>query len=90
MQVNFQYAEEHLADLASAVDSGHEVEISRPDKPTLKLVATGHSVLVRVDRTGSFGAGKGTIWMADDWDSDETNEEIARLFNEGPVFPDEN
>ena len=33
------------------------------------------------------GSGMGKIWMAEDWDSDETNEEIARLFNETPLFP---
>lgn len=34
-----------------------------------------------------LGTMKGKIWMADDWDSDEENEEIARNFYEGNVFP---
>jgi antitoxin (DNA-binding transcriptional repressor) of toxin-antitoxin stability system len=89
MQVNLQYAEEHLADLVSAVDAGEEVEISRPDKPSLKLVVTSSASSEKVDRRGMFGSGKGKIWMADDWDSPETNEEIARLFNESKLFPDE-
>ena len=37
-----------------------------------------------------LGLMKDKIWMTDDWDSDEVNEEIARLFNDGPVFPEEN
>ncbi|MGB3618218.1 MAG: hypothetical protein WBA12_08865 [Catalinimonas sp.] len=35
-----------------------------------------------------LGVMKGKIWLADDWDSPETNEEIARSFNDGPVFPE--
>ena len=90
MQVNLQYAEEHLADLVSAVDAGQEVEISRPDKPSLKLVVSERlSEPKKFDRTGMIGSGKGQIWVADNWDSPETNEEIARLFNESKLFPDE-
>jgi antitoxin (DNA-binding transcriptional repressor) of toxin-antitoxin stability system len=90
MQVNLQFAEEHLADLVSAVDAGQEVEISRPDKPSLKLVVSQTAPEPRkFDRTGMIGSGKGQIWYADDWDSPEVNEEIARLFNESKLFPDE-
>lgn len=90
MQVNLQYAQEHLAELGSAVDAGQEVEISRPDKPSLKLVVSNqHPAPKAFDRSGMFGAGKGKIWVDDDWDSDEVNEEIARSFNESQLFPDE-
>ena len=33
------------------------------------------------------GAMKGKIWLSDDWDSDEVNEEIARDFYESEIFP---
>jgi len=36
-----------------------------------------------------FGLMKGKIVAADDWDSDETNEAIARDFYESKIFPDE-
>jgi antitoxin (DNA-binding transcriptional repressor) of toxin-antitoxin stability system len=85
MQVNLQYAEDHLADLVSAVDAGQEVEISRPDKPAVRLILV--SPVTPKSRSGMIGSGKGKIWVADDWDSKETNEEIARIFNDGPVFP---
>jgi antitoxin (DNA-binding transcriptional repressor) of toxin-antitoxin stability system len=85
MKVSAQYAEAHLKELLAATESGEDVEISRPDKPAVRLAlvppaATGN-------RSGMFGSGKGKIRAADDWDSPETNAEIARLFNDGPTFP---
>jgi antitoxin (DNA-binding transcriptional repressor) of toxin-antitoxin stability system len=87
MQVNSQYAEDHFADLLSAVDAGQEVEISRPDKPAVRLTLV--SSAAPASRKGMFGSGKGKLWVADNWDSPETNEQIARLFNDGPIFPEE-
>jgi antitoxin (DNA-binding transcriptional repressor) of toxin-antitoxin stability system len=40
MQVTLQYAIEHLDELASAADNGEDVEIARPEKPSLKLVVS--------------------------------------------------
>ncbi len=31
---------------------------------------------------------KGKIWLSDDWDSDEVNEEIVRDFYESEIFPE--
>ncbi len=33
------------------------------------------------------GTMKGKIWLSDDWDSAEVNEEIARDFYESDIFP---
>ncbi len=30
---------------------------------------------------------KGKMWLSDDWNSDEVNEEIARDFYESEIFP---
>jgi antitoxin (DNA-binding transcriptional repressor) of toxin-antitoxin stability system len=91
MTVSHQYAGEHFADLVSAVESGQDVRIERPGKPSLLLVVSGHvsAEVPKKSRRGLVGSGKGKIWMADDWDSPETNDEIAHLFNDGPIFPDE-
>jgi antitoxin (DNA-binding transcriptional repressor) of toxin-antitoxin stability system len=89
MQVNLQYAEEHLSDLADAVDSGQDVEISRVDKPSLRLIRSNGADAATIDRTGMIGSGKGGIWYADDWDSPEVNEAIARDFNESRLFPND-
>ncbi len=39
-------------------------------------------------RERKLGTMEGKIWMADHWDSEEENEEIARSFYEGDIFPD--
>jgi hypothetical protein len=36
-----------------------------------------------------LGVMKDKVWLSDDWDSDQVNDEIARTFNDGPVFPKE-
>ena len=38
MKVSAQYAQEHLPDLLSAIDTGEEVELTRPDRPSVRLV----------------------------------------------------
>ncbi len=86
MQVSAQYAESHLEELLEATDSGQVVEIARPNKATVKLTLI--PAQEKFDRTGMVGSGKGMIWMSDDFDSPEANEEIARLFNESTLFPD--
>jgi molybdopterin/thiamine biosynthesis adenylyltransferase len=36
----------------------------------------------RKSRKTMLGAGIGKIWLADDWDSDETNLEIQQMFEQ--------
>jgi hypothetical protein len=71
MRVSVQYAGSHLTEAIEA------------DAPVRSDAAHSKSMTKR----GLWGAGKGEIWMAEDWDSPETNEEIAKLFNDGPIFP---
>ena len=85
MKVSPQFAKSHLDELLSAADSGEEVDIDRSGKTTVRLTVV--SAPATTVKRGLWGAGKGEIWMADDWDSSKTNEEIARLFNDGPIFP---
>jgi antitoxin (DNA-binding transcriptional repressor) of toxin-antitoxin stability system len=85
MQVSLQYAAENLADLASAIDSGEEVEISRPEKPPLKLTI---STPVTAQKHSLINSAKRKIWFADDWDSPETNNGIADLFENSKLFPE--
>ena len=39
MKVSAQYAQEHFADILTAIDTGEEVELTRPGQPSLRLVA---------------------------------------------------
>jgi len=92
VNVSLQYAEEHLADLISAADRGEDVEIERPDKPRLKLVLSEPTSLLLPSstppRSDLLGSAKGRIWLADDWDSPETNREVEDLFENSVLFPE--
>ncbi len=89
MQVTLQYAEEHFADLASAADRGEEIVITRPEKAALKLVVS-HAV-APVIKTGKriLGAGRGELRVPSEEEWRRIDEEIARLMNDGPLFPPE-
>ncbi len=43
--------------------------------------------LTKVAEKRKLGTMKGKIWMANDWDSNEINEEVSRTFYEGDIFP---
>ncbi len=89
MKVSAQYAETHLSQLISAADNGEEVEIDRPGKPALKLVPVPSATNTPVaPKSSLLNAAKGQIWLADDWDSPETNKEIEDLFENSVIFPE--
>ena len=72
---NIHYAKTHLSKLIEAVLRGEEVVIAKSGEPKVKLVAVHEKKKKRQP-----GLMKGKIWLADDWDSEETNKEIADLF----------
>jgi prevent-host-death family protein len=72
---NIHEAKTHLSRLIERLAAGEEIVIAKAGKPVAKLVPYVENKKPR--RAGSL---KDKIWLAPDWDSDETNEEIARLF----------
>jgi prevent-host-death family protein len=78
MEVNIHHAKTHLSKLIAAAESGEEVIIARAGKPAVKLVVVAQTG--RKSRKTMLGAGIGKLWLADDWDSDETNREIQQMF----------
>ena len=72
---NIHEAKTHLSRLIERLAAGEEIVIAKAGKPVAKLIPFTESKEPRTP-----GAWKGKIWLAPDWDSDETNEEIARLF----------
>lgn len=85
MQVNMHEAKTHLSRLVERAAAGEEVVIAKAGKPVAKLVpVNGGKAEPR-----RLGAWKGKLWLAEDWDSDEVNEEIARGFYESEIFPPE-
>lgn len=89
MEVNIHHAKTHLSKLIAAVESGEEVIIARAGKPAVKLVVV--TPPVRKSRKHLRGSGIGKLWVAPDWDSDETNREIQKLFegkDDDPIYPE--
>lgn len=72
---NIHEAKTHLSRLLERLAAGEEIVIAKAGKPVAKLIPFTENKEPRKP-----GAWKGRIWLAPDWDSDETNEEIARLF----------
>ena len=91
MIVNIHAAKTNLSKLIAAAESGEEVIIARNGKPAVKLVLV--TPPARKSRKHLRGSGIGKIWTADDWDSEETNLAIQKLF-EGDendlIYPDKN
>ena len=74
--VNVHAAKTHLSRLLERVEAGEELVIARAGRPVARLVP------YRVRREPRKpGLLRGQIWLADDWDSAEVNDEIAELFN---------
>lgn len=82
--VNMLEAKTHLSRLVAAVEKGEsEVIISRNGKPVARLVP--HTPKQRVNPIG-IAKGKFNI----DWEAfDAMDAEIAELFNNSKIFPDE-
>ena len=84
-QVNIHEAKTHLSRLVARAAAGEEIVIARAGKPVARLVAVSDGK----PNPRRIGAWKGKLWLADDWDSDAVNEEIARDFYEGEIFTPE-
>ena len=73
--VNTHEAKTHLSRLLERVAEGEEIVIGKAGKPVAKLVPYHETKKPR-----KLGAWKGKVRLAPDWNSEETNEEIAKLF----------
>jgi prevent-host-death family protein len=78
-QFNVHEAKTHLSRIIERVEHGEEIIISRAGNPVAKLVP----LTQKVHRTGR-GSLRGRLAMAEDWDSPEVNEAIARDFGLAP------
>jgi len=77
MLVNIHMAKTHFSELIQRAAAGEEIVIGRAGVPVARLVPYD-ATPTTVER---FGYWKGRVALSDDWDSDETNEEIAAAFD---------
>ena len=83
-QVNIHEAKTHFSRLVERAAAGEEIVIAKAGEPRARLVPLAEP---HPKRRGG-GSMKGKIWLADDWDSPETNEQIANEFW-GDLWPRE-
>lgn len=76
--VNIHDAKTHLSRLIERAEHGEEIVISRAGHPVAKLVP-----LTRDANRRGRGSLHGRLDAAPNWDSPETNEEVARQFGIG-------
>lgn len=74
-KVNIYEAKTQLSRLVERACSGEEIVIARAGTPRVRLVPVDETAPPR-----HLGQWKDQIWLADDWDSDEVNAEITRMF----------
>ena len=74
-QFNIHDAKTNLSRIIDRVEHGEEIIISRAGTPVAKVVP-----LVRGIKRAGRGTLRGRLVRADDWDSVEVNEAIARDF----------
>jgi prevent-host-death family protein len=74
--INIHQAKTHLSRLVEDAALGEEIVIAKAGKPVARLMP-----LSTIERpVPKLGTMRGKIWMADDWDSPETNEAIWSEF----------
>jgi len=85
MKVSLQYAASHFADLANAADNGEQIEIARPDKPTLKLVVS--TPMSPGKRTGRriLGSGRGELRLPTEEEWHAMDKEIEHEMCDAPL-----
>lgn len=81
--VNTHEAKSQLSKLIACVRAGEEVVICQAGKPVARLTAFEGE-----RKVPQFGIWKGKIKFEPDWDSPETNAEIAQMFEESIIEPE--
>lgn len=79
MQVNMLEAKNALSRLVAAAERGEDVILARDGKPVARIVG------YQAPKVKPPGAWKGKVKVSPDWDSPETNAEIAKLFEESAM-----
>lgn len=85
-QVNLYDAKTQLSALVDAAAAGEEIVIAKNGKPRVKLVPVDPPARKEPRRFGFWGEKYG--WKAPDVFPETTDEEIA-LWEDGPIFPDD-
>lgn len=77
-------AKTQFSKLVRRAEAGEEIVVRRGREPVARIAPLPKRGGVR-----GFGAMKGEIRMVSDEEMKKVDKEIERLFNDGPIFPEE-
>jgi prevent-host-death family protein len=90
--VNIHAAKTNLSKLIERAEAGEEVIVARNGKPVVRLTPVDPAESQPTEAAEDegrvpswFGSMRGQIWIAPG--SEEPDEELIRLMEDGPVFP---
>ncbi len=83
MQVNIYEAKTRLSQLVARAVAGEEIIIAKAGTPVARILPYEMPV------QRAPGGLKGIVELPPDWDSSETNAEVASLFESSPLLPEE-
>lgn len=80
MKVSAQYAQEHFADILTAIDTGEEVEVTRHGQPSVRLILVEAAPPKRQHPNGKriLGAGRGEMRVPSEEEWKAIDHELAR------------
>lgn len=83
--VTIHEAKTHFSKLVRRAEAGEEIVVRRGHQPVARIMPLEHK------RGGvkGFGSMKGEIWMVSDEEMKKVDEEIADMFEESVIFPEE-
>ena len=81
--VNIHEAKTHFSKLVRRAEAGEEIVVRRGRAPVARIAPLSKR------RVRGFGSMKGEIWMVSDDEMKKVDEEIAGMFEESVIFPEE-
>ncbi len=89
MKVSAQYAQEHFADILTAIDTGEEVELTRPGQSSVRLILVESTSAKEQPATGKriLGAGVGELRVPsfEEWQAMDADLGDGPLMSSGEV-----
>ncbi|HQV29539.1 MAG TPA: type II toxin-antitoxin system Phd/YefM family antitoxin [Thermoflexales bacterium] len=82
MVVNIHQAKTQLSQLLKRIALGETIYIARDGTPVAQLVPIPNQTVTRLPDLA-----KDALWVAEDWDSPETNAKVAGMFAGTPPAP---
>lgn len=82
--VTIHEAKAHFSKLVRRAEAGEEIVVRRGREPVARIVPLPKRRGVR-----GFGSMKGEIWMVSDEEMKKVDEEIAGMFEQSVIFPEE-